>query len=201
MKKSTSIIQYVISIAILMVCALICLTCLLMSILQFLYGGILDFLLMFISAIFLSWSYRKKIAEKKMCRTLALKGSLVVLGCSLYFFLWNYAFMRCQPLSILMFVLVTVWAIYTSAKGTPTIIKVIIAALFLGTGIYMASDYEIDGPLLFSIIDRPIDRPSQWLHSYRFYWVGMVVHMTVSNASFFSFLLLGGYKVFKKLSA
>lgn len=201
MKKSTSIIQYVISIAILMVCALICLTCLLMSILQFLYGGILDFLLMFISAIFLSWSYRKKITERKMCGTLALKGSLVVLGCSLYFFLWNYAFMRCQPLSILMFVLVTVWAIYTSAKGTPTIIKVIIVALFLGIGIYIAADYKIDGPLLFSIIDRPIDRPSQWLHSYRLYWVGMVIQMTVSNASLLSFLLLGGYKVIKKLSS
>lgn len=200
MKKSTSIIQYVISIAILMVCALICLTCLLMSILQFLYGGILDFLLMFISAIFLSWSYRKKITERKMCGTLALKGSLVVLGCSLYFFLWNYAFMRCQPLSILMFVLVTVWAIYTSAKGTPTIIKVIIAALFLGIGIYTVFHNDIYGPLIFSIVDRPIDRPSQWLHCYRFYWIGMILHMTVWDASFFSFLLLGGYKVFKNLS-
>ena len=200
MKKSTSIIQYVISIAILMVCALICLTCLLMSILQFLYGGILDFLLMFISAIFLAWSYRKKLIGGKMCGTLALKGSLVVLGCSLYFFLWNYAFMRCQPLSILMFVLVTVWAIYTSAKGTPTIIKVIIAALFLGIGIYMVFHNDIDGPLIFSIIDRPIDRPSQWLHCYRFYWTGMILHMTVWEASFFSFLLLGGYKVFKNLS-
>ena len=201
MKKSTSIIQYVISIAILMVCALICLTCLLMSILQFLYGGILDFLLMFISAIFLSWSYRKKITERKMCGTLALKGSLVVLGCSLYFFSWNYAFMRCQPLSILMFVLVTVWAIYTSAKGTPTIIKVIIAALFLGIGIYMVFHNDIYGPLMFSIVDRPIDRPSQWLHCYRFYWTGMILHMTVWDASLLSFLLLGGYKVFKKLSA
>lgn len=201
MKKSTSIIQYVISIAILMVCALICFTCLLMSILQFLYGGILDFLLMFISAIFLSWSYRKKITERKMCGTLALKGSLVVLGCSLYFFLWNYAFMRCQPLSILMFVLVTVWAIYTSAKGTPTIIKVIIAALFLGIGIYTVFHNDIYGPLMFSIIDRPIDRPSQWLHCYRFYWTGMILHMTVWDASLLSFLLLGGYKVFKKLSA
>ena len=200
MKKSTSIIQYVISIAILMVCALICLTCLLMSILQFLYGGILDFLLMFISAIFLSWSYRKKITERKMCGTLALKGSLVVLGCSLYFFLWNYAFMRCQPLSILMFVLVTVWAIYTSAKGTPTIIRVIIAALFLGIGIYTVFHNDIYGPLIFSIVDRPIDRPSQWLHCYRFYWIGMILHMTVWDASFFSFLLLGGYKVFKNLS-
>ena len=200
MKKSTSIIQYVISIAILMVCALICLTCLLMSILQFLYGGILDFLLMYISAIFLSWSYRKKITERKMCGTLALKGSLVVLGCSLYFFLWNYAFMRCQPLSILMFVLVTVWAIYTSAKGTPTIIKVIIAALFLGIGIYTVFHNDIYGPLIFSIVDRPIDRPSQWLHCYRFYWTGMILHMTVWDASFLSFLLLAGYKVFKKLS-
>lgn len=201
MKKSTSIIQYVISIAILMVCALICLTCLLMSILQFLYGGILDFLLMFISAIFLSWSYRKKITERKMCGTLALKGSLVVLGCSLYFFLWNYAFMRCQPLSILMFVLVTVWAIYTSAKGTPTIIKVIIAALFLGIGIYTVFHNDIYGPLIFSIVDRPIDRPSQWLHCYRFYWTGMILHMTVWDASFLSFLLLGGYKLLKKLSS
>lgn len=200
MKKSTSIIQYVISIAILMVCALICLTCLLMSILQFLYGGILDFLLMFISAIFLSWSYRKKITERKMCGTLALKGSLVVLGCSLYLFLWNYAFMRCQPLSILMFVLVTVWAIYTSAKGTPKILKVIIAALFLGIGIYMVFHNDIDGPLIFSIIDRPIDRPSQWLHCYRFYWTGMILYMTVWDASFLSLLLLGGYKVLKKLS-
>ena len=200
MKKSTSIIQYVISIAILMVCALICLTCLLMSILQFLYGGILDFLLMFISAIFLSWSYRKKITERKMCGTLALKGSLVVLGCSLYFFSWNYAFMRCQPLSILMFVLVTVWAIYTSAKGTPTIIKVIIAALFLGIGIYTVFHNDIYGPLIFSIVDRPIDRPSQWLHCYRFYWTGMILHMTVWDASLLSFLLLGGYKVLKKLS-
>ena len=201
MKKSTSIIQYVISIAILMVCALICLTCLLMSILQFLYGGILDFLLMFISAIFLSWSYRKKITERKMCGTLALKGSLVVLGCSLYFFSWTYAFMRCQPLSILMFVLVTVWAIYTSAKGTPTIIKVIIAALFLGIGIYTVFHNDIYGPLIFSIVDRPIDCPSQWLHCYRFYWTGMILHMTVWDASLLSFLLLGGYKVFKKLSA
>lgn len=200
MKKSTSIIQYVISIAILMVCALICLTCLLMSILQFLYGGILDFLLMFISAIFLSWSYRKKITERKMCGTLALKGSLVVLGCSLYFFLWNYAFMRCQPLSILMFVLVTVWAIYTSAKGTPTIIKVIIAALFLGIGIYTVFHNDIYGPLIFSIVDRPIDRPSQWLHCYRFYWTGMILHMTVWDASFLSFLLLAGYKLLKKWS-
>ena len=143
MKKSTSIIQYVISIAILMVCALICLTCLLMSILQFLYGGILDFLLMFISAIFLSWS---------------------------------------------------------SAKGTPTIIKVIIAALFLGIGIYTVFHNDIYGPLIFSIVDRPIDRPSQWLHCYRFYWTGMILHMTVWDASFLSFLLLAGCKVFKKLS-
>jgi hypothetical protein len=100
----------------------------------------------------------------------------------------------------LMFVLVSVWAIFTSVKGTPTTLKVIIVALFLGIGIYIASDYEIDGPLTFSIIDRPIDRPSQWLHSYRFYWVGMVIHMTLSNTSLLSFLLLGGYKVIKKLS-
>ena len=200
MKKSTSIIQYVISIAILMVCALICLTCLLMSILQFLYGGILDFLLMLISAFFLLWPLRKKKIEGERCGTFTLKGSLVVLGCSLYLLLWNEAFMGCQPLSILMFVIVTIGAIYTSAKSTPTILKMVIVVLFLGTGIYMASDYEIDGPLLFSIIDRPIDRPSQWLHCYRFYWTGMILHMTVWDASFLSFLLLAGYKVFKKLS-
>lgn len=198
MKKSTSIIQYVISIAILIACAIMCL---LLTFPHFLFGGLDDVLLMLISAFFLLWPLRKEKTEGKRCGTFALKGSLVVLGCSLYLFLWSEAFMRCQPLSILMFVIVTIGAIYTSAKSTPTKIKVIIVALFLGTGIYIASDYEIDGPLLFSIIDRPIDRPSQWLHSYRFYWVGMVVHMTVSNASFFSFLLLGGYKVFKKLSA
>ena len=200
MEKTKSIIQYVASIAILIVCAIICLTCLLMTVLQILYGGIVDLLLMFISAVFLAWSYRKKITEAKMRGTLALKGSLVVLGCSLYLFLWNYAFMRCQPLSILMFILVIVWAIYTSAKGTPTKIKVIIVALFLGTGIYMVFHNDIDGPLIFSIIDRPIDRPSQWLHCYRFYWTGMILHMTVWDASFLSLLLLGGYKVLKKLS-
>lgn len=200
MEKTKSIIQYVASIAILIVCAIICLTCLLMTVLQILYGGIVDLLLMFISAIFLAWSYRKKITEAKMRGTLALKGSLVVLGCSLYLFLWNYAFMRCQPLSILMFILVIVWAIYTSAKGTPKILKVIIAALFLGIGIYMVFHNDIDGPLIFSIIDRPIDRPSQWLHCYRFYWTGMILHMTVWDASFLSLLLLGGYKVLKKLS-
>ena len=136
-----------------------------------------------------------------MCGKLVLKGSLVALGCSLYLFLWNYAFMQCQPLSILMFVLVTVWAIYTSAKGAPTILKVVIVALFLGIGIYAAFHNDIEGPLIFSIIDRPIDRPSQWLHCYRFYWTGMVIHMTVWNASLLSFLLLGGYKVLKKLSS
>lgn len=61
MEKTKSIIQYVTSIAILIVCAIICLTCLLMTILQFLYGGIVDLLLMIISAIFLAWSYRKKL--------------------------------------------------------------------------------------------------------------------------------------------
>ena len=200
MEKTKSIIQYVASFIILIACDIICLMCLLQMILIFLYGGLDDVLLMFISAIFLAWSYRKKITEAKMRGTLALKGSLVVLGCSLYLFLWNYAFMRCQPLSILMFVLVTVWAIYTSAKGTPKILKVIIAALFLGIGIYMVFHNDIDGPLIFSIIDRPIDRPSQWLHCYRFYWTGMILHMTVWEASFFSFLLLGGYKVFRNLS-
>lgn len=198
MEKTKSIIQYVTSIAILIVCAIICLTCLLMTILQFLYGGIVDLLLMIISAIFLAWSYRKKLIGGKMCGMLALKLSFVALGCSLYLFLWNYAFMQCQPLSILMFVLVTVWAIYTSAKGTPKILKVIIVALFLGIGIYTVFHNDIDGPLIFSIIDRPIDRPSQWFHCYRFYWVGMVIHMTVSNASLLSLLLLGGYKVLKK---
>ena len=200
MEKTKSIIQYVASIAILIVCAIICLTCLLMTVLQILYGGIVDLLLMFISAIFLAWSYRKKLIGGKMCGMLALKGSLVVLGCSLYFFLWNYAFMRCQPLSILMFVLVTVWAIYTSAKGAPTILKVVIVALFLGIGIYAVFHNDIEGPLIFSITDRPIDRPSQWLHCYRFYWTGMILHMTVWDASFLSLLLLGGYKVLKKLS-
>lgn len=200
MEKTKSIIQYVISFIILIACDIICLMCLLQMILIFLYGGLDDVLLMFISAIFLAWSYRKKITEAKMCGTLALKGSLVVLGCSLYLFLWNYAFMRCQPLSILMFILVIVWAIYTSAKGTPKILKVIIAALFLGIGIYMVFHNDIDGPLIFSIIDRPIDRPSQWLHCYRFYWTGMILYMTVWDASFLSLLLLGGYKVLKKLS-
>lgn len=201
MEKTKSIIQYVTSIAILIVCAIICLMCWLQMILILLYGGLDDVLLMFVSAIFLSCFYRKKITEAKMCGKLVLKGSLVVLGYSLYLFLWNYAFMQCQPLSILMFVLVTVWAIYTSAKGTPKILKVIIAALFLGIGIYMVFHNDIDGPLIFSIIDRPIDRPSQWLHCYRFYWTGMILHMTVWEASFFSFLLLGGYKVFKNLSS
>lgn len=200
MEKTKSIIQYVISFIILIACDIICLMCLLQMILIFLYGGLDDVLLMFISAIFLAWSYRKKITEAKMRGTLALKGSLVVLGCSLYLFLWNYAFMRCQPLSILMFILVIVWAIYTSAKGTPKILKVIIAALFLGIGIYMVFHNDIDGPLIFSIIDRPIDRPSQWLHCYRFYWTGMILYMTVWDASFLSLLLLGGYKVLKKLS-
>lgn len=200
MEKTKSIIQYVISFIILIACDIICLMCLLQMILIFLYGGLDDVLLMFISAIFLAWSYRKKITEAKMRGTLALKGSLVVLGCSLYLFLWNYAFMRCQPLSILLFILVIVWAIYTSAKGTPKILKVIIAALFLGIGIYMVFHNDIDGPLIFSIIDRPIDRPSQWLHCYRFYWTGMILYMTVWDASFLSLLLLGGYKVLKKLS-
>ena len=200
MEKTKSIIQYVASIAILIVCAIICLTCLLMTILQFLYGGIVDLLLMIISAIFLAWSYRKKLIGGKMCGTLALKVSFVALGCSLYLLLWNYAFLQCQPLSILMFVLVTVWAIYTSAKGAPTILKVVIVALFLGIGIYAVFHNDIEGPLIFSIIDKPIDRPSQWLHCYRFYWTGMILHMTVWEASFFSFLLLGGYKVLKKLS-
>ena len=200
MEKTKSIIQYVISFIILIACDIICLMCLLQMILIFLYGGLDDVLLMFISAIFLAWSYRKKITEAKMRGTLALKGSLVVLGCSLYLFLWNYAFMRCQPLSILMFILVIVWAIYTSAKGTPKILKVIIAALFLGIGIYMVFHNDIDGPLIFSIIDRPIDRPSQGLHCYRFYWTGMILYMTVWDASFLSLLLLGGYKVLKKLS-
>ena len=200
MEKTKSIIQYVASIAILIVCAIICHTCLQMTVLQILYGGIVDLLLLIISAIFLAWSYRKKLIGGKMCGMLALKLSFVALGCSLYLFLWNYAFMQCQPLSILMFVLVTVWAIYTSAKGTPKILKVIIAALFLGIGIYMVFHNDIDGPLIFSIIDKPIDRPSQWLHCYRFYWTGMILHMTVWEASFFSFLLLGGYKVFKNLS-
>ena len=196
MERTKSIIQYVISIVILVVCTIMYLS---LTLLHLLYGGLDDVLLLFISAIFLAWPYRKKITEGKMCGTLALKGSVVALGCSLYLFLWSEAFMRCQPLSIMMFVLVSVWAIFTSVKGTPTILKVIIVAMFLGIGIYIASDYEIDGPLLFSIIDRPIDRPSQWLHSYRFYWVGMVVHMTIWNSSLLSFLLLGGYKVLKKL--
>ena len=200
MEKTKSIIQYVTSIAILIVCAIICLMCWLQMILILLYGGIGDVLLLFISALFLSWFYRKKITEAKMCGKLVLKGSLVALGCSLYLFLWNYAFMRCQPLSILMFISVTVWAIYTSAKGTPTILKVILVALFLGIGIYTVFHNDIYGPLIFSIVDRPIDRPSQWLHCYRFYWTGMILHMTVWEASFFSFLLLGGYKVFRNLS-
>ena len=135
-----------------------------------------------------------------MCGSLALKCSFVALGCSLYLFLWNYAFMQFQPLSILMFVLVPVWAIYTSAKGTPTILKVIIVVLFLGIGIYTVFHNDIDSPLLFSIIDRPIDRPSQWFNCYRFYWTGMILHMTVWDASFLSLLLLAGYKVFRKLS-
>lgn len=198
MERTKSIIQYSTSIVILIVCAVLCL---LLTFLHLLYGGLDDVLLMLISAFFLLWPLRKKKIEGERCGTFTLKGSLVVLGCSLYLLLWNEAFMGCQPLSILMFVIVTIGAIYTSAKGTPTILKVIIVGLFLGIGIYIASDYEIDGSLLFSIIDRPIDRPSQWLHSYRFYWVGMVVHMTVSNASFFSFLLLGGYKLLKKLSS
>ena len=198
MERTKSIIQYSTSTVILIVCAVLCL---LLTFLHLLYGGLDDVLLMLISAFFLLWPLRKKKIEGERCGTFTLKGSLVVLGCSLYLLLWNEAFMGCQPLSILMFVIVTIGAIYTSAKGTPTILKVIIVGLFLGIGIYIASDYEIDGPLLFSIIDRPIDRPSQWLHSYRFYWVGMVVHMTVSNASFFSFLLLGGYKLLKKLGS
>ena len=197
MERTKSIIQYSTSIVILIVCAVLCL---LLTFLHLLYGGLDDVLLLFISAFFLLCPLGKKKTEEKRCVTFALKGSLVVLGCFLYLFLWSEAFMRCQPLSILMFVIVTIGAIYTSAKSTPTILKMVIVVLFLGTGIYMASDYEIDGPLLFSIIDRPIDRPSQWLHSYRLYWVGMVVHMTVSNASFFSFLLLGGYKLLKKWS-
>ena len=162
MEKTKSIIQYVASIAILIVCAIICHTCLQMTVLQILYGGIVDLLLMFISAIFLAWSYRKKLTGGKMCGTLALKGSFVALGCSLYLLLWNYAFLQCQPLSILMFVLVTVWAIQTSAKGAPTILKVVIVALFLGIGIYAVFHNDIEGPLIFSIIDKPIDRPSQW---------------------------------------
>ena len=200
MERTKSIIQYVISIAILIVCAIICLMCLLQTFLLLLYGGIVDLLLMFISAIFLAWSYRKKITEGEMCGSLALKCSFVALGCSLYLFLWNYAFMQFQPLSILMFVLVPVWAIYTSAKGTPTILKVIIVVLFLGIGTYTVFHNDIDSPLLFSIIDRPIDRPSQWFNCYRFYWTGMILHMTVWDASFLSLLLLAGYKVFRKLS-
>ena len=57
MEKTKSIIQYVTSIAILIVCAIICLTCLLMTILQFLYGGIVDLLLMIISATLIPQHY------------------------------------------------------------------------------------------------------------------------------------------------
>lgn len=127
-----------------------------------------------------------------------LQNEMVILCVCVWFFaLWSILYItNLYLLCIYMDIVMSVLAIYVFAKGTPIIIKVCVIALFVGIGLFNVYHNDIISPTIWWMKDS---LHSGWsLTGYRGYWANEVVEMTIWKATCLSFLLITGYKVFKK---
>ena len=79
--------------------------------------------------------------------------------------------------------------------------KWLVLSIFIVIGVYYVFNNDIVGPMEFAIRDRPIDTPSQWYNSYRFFWTGIVVELVTKFAGFVSVLLVLAYQIYPKVKS
>ena len=125
--------------------------------------------------------------------------NLVVILCTMIWFfaiwLWSDA-AHAHLLYIFLSALLPLSAIFVYAKETPLWLKVCAVVPFVGIGLYNVYHNDIMDPTEWWC--RDIDYPSPWPLSYRCFWSKEIVNMTVWTSSILSFLLITGYKVFRK---
>ena len=125
--------------------------------------------------------------------------NLVVILCTMIWFfaiwLWSDA-AHAHLLYIFLSALLPLSAIFVYAKETPLWLKVCAVVPFVGIGLYNVYHNDIISPTEWWC--RDIDYPSPWPLSYRCFWSKEIVNMTVWTSSILSFLLITGYKVFRK---
>ena len=106
-----------------------------------------------------------------------------------------------QPMHCLMSCALSLVATILLLRGKPSWMKWLVLSIFIVIGVYYVFNNDIVGPVEFAIRDRPIDTPSQWYNSYRFFWTGIVVEFVTKFAGFLSVLLVLAYQIYPKVKS
>ena len=137
---------------------------------------------------------------KKICvgKYRLLKCIIGIIAFCFYFLIWNIFAFVCQPLFVLLSILLPIVVVLILLKDSLLSIKLLVLSIFVGATIFIVFHNDIDGPLTFMRCDRPIDTPSHWFRCWRFFWFGNILHLSVWLASLLSLIPIVAYKIWLK---
>lgn len=121
----------------------------------------------------------------------------LIVSCS-YFGIMLLSRFFYQPLYYLMMILLAISGVLVMLKGKPWWMWVVIAIIFIGSGVGLLYNNDIIGPTEFMISDMPFDFPAQWYHCYRFFWTGVLLNLIAWSAGIISIIILFVYHLFIK---
>lgn len=116
--------------------------------------------------------------------------SLAVIGVCVYFVISFLSIFVCQPMHYLMKTALATVAVLIMLKGKPRWLWGVVALVFIGYGVFNLFYNDIVGPMIFLIMDRPIDTPSQWYNCYRFFWTGVYLDGVIWYSSIISTIII-----------
>ena len=123
---------------------------------------------------------------------------MATIGVCIYFGIFYLSIFVCQPIHYLMKMVLAICAVLALLKGKPWGLWLIVAFVYVGSGIYYLFYNDIIGPMTFLIMDRPIDTPAQWYHCYRFFWAGIYLDGVIWFSSIFSSIIIFMYIMYDK---
>ena len=123
---------------------------------------------------------------------------MATIGVCIYFGIFYLSIFVCQPIHYLMKMVLAICAVLALLKGKPWGLWLIVAFVYVGSGIYYLFYNDIIGPMTFLIMDRPIDTPAQWYHCYRFFWAGIYLDGVIWFSSILSSIIIFMYIMYDK---
>lgn len=95
-----------------------------------------------------------------------------------------------HPINLLITTMIVTLSVYSLLKKEHWIFWACTILIFTVVGLYFIFNNELPGETTWSIADRPINVPGQWLYNYRFFWWGVIINQTFQYAGIISFCFL-----------
>lgn len=124
--------------------------------------------------------------------------SLMTITACLYFDIMMVAGLFFQPVNCMMVIVLMTLAVLLMLRGKPVWLRLFVALLYIGYGVFYLFHNDIVGPIGFMIRDRPVDVPAQWYHCYRFFWLGIYSESVAFTVGIFAIVLIVIYNLFSK---